>query len=102
MAVVLGGVAGLITGAAGSLVTSVVQLVARHLRNQRLLRRGRPIGDATFQHFWPLFGIIGAIAGASWTWRLDGTWVTGAIAGACVPAIATVVFGVIAMAQLRA
>jgi hypothetical protein len=102
MVVLLGGVAGLITGAAGSLVASIVQLLATHLRNRRLRRRGLPIGAMTFQHFWVLFGIIGAIAGASWTWRLDGTWVTGAIAGACVPALATLVLAIIAMAQLRA
>jgi hypothetical protein len=102
MAVVFGGIAGMITGAIGSLVASIVQLLARHLRNARLGRRGEPPSrDTTFPHFWPLCAILGAIAGAAWTWRLDGTWVTGAIAGACVPACATLVLGVIAVARLR-
>ena len=36
MEVVLGGLAGLLTGAIGSLIASLVQLAAKHLRNVQL------------------------------------------------------------------
>jgi ABC-type uncharacterized transport system permease subunit len=66
------------------------------------VRRGEaPYKDVMFTPFWLLFGILGLIAGLSWTWRLDGTWVTGAIAGTGFPALATVIFIGVGLSQLR-
>ena len=77
-------------------------LVAKRLRNRRLIRRGEPpIKDVLYQPLWVLFGIAGFIAGLSWTWRLDGTWVTGAVAGCGVPAFASLVWIGWGLAQLR-
>lgn len=102
MDVLLGGGAGLVTGVLGSFVAALVQLAGKMLRDRRHARRGLPPGrDRVFTPYWPLFGLLGAIAGSSWTWRLDGTWVTGAIAGLGAPAVAALVFATWALAQLR-
>jgi len=100
--ILLGALAGTITGVLGSLVAAFVQITGKRLRNARLIRRGEPpIKDVMFRPLWLLFGILGAIAGASWTWRLDGTWITGAIAGAGMPALATLIFLGVLLRQLR-
>lgn len=102
MEILLGGIAGLVTGAVGSLVAAVIHITAKRLRNARLIRRDEPpVKDVTFQPLWVLFGIAGLLAGLGWTWRLDGTWVTGAIAGLGVPSFASVVWLGWALAQLR-
>ncbi len=101
MEVLLGGFAGMITGVIGSMIAALVQMAAKGLRNVRLVRRGEPpIRDVAFTPYWVLFGILGFIAGASWTWRLSGTWVTGAVAGLGVPAFAALIFLGWAIAQL--
>jgi len=100
--ILLGTLAGTITGVLGSFVAAIVQITGKRLRNARRIKRGEPpIKDVMFRPFWLLFGILGAIAGASWTWRLDGTWITGAIAGAGVPALATLTFIGVVLAELR-
>ncbi|MEO8705526.1 MAG: hypothetical protein ABI867_36185 [Kofleriaceae bacterium] len=82
-------------------MTAIVQITAKRFRNARLVARGEsPYKDAMFTPFWVLFGILGLIAGLSWTWRLDGTWVTGAVAGLGFPALATVIFVGVAVAQV--
>ena len=102
MEVVLGGVAGMVTGVIGSFVAAIVQLTGKRLRNSRALRRGEPPHkDLIYTPFWVLFGILGLIAGLSWTWRLDGTWVTGAVAGCGFPALAMVIFLGWGLSQLR-
>lgn len=100
MDVGLGALAGLVTGVVGSVVAAFVQLLGKSLRNRSLARRGEGIPkDYVFRPLWVLCGIIGAIAGASWTWRLHSTWVTGAIAGLGAPALLTLVFVVTAIGQ---
>jgi hypothetical protein len=102
MEVLLGGLAGLATGLLGSIFAALVQTLARWLRNARRARRGdAAIREPLFTPYWVLFGILGLIAGMSWTWRLSGTWVTGAYAGLGVPAFATLIFVGWALAQLR-
>lgn len=92
----------MVTGALGSLIAGVFNVVAKRLRNRRLVRRGEPpIKDAIYQPLWVLFGIAGVLAGWGWTFRLEGTWVTGAIAGCGVPAFASLVWIGWALAQLR-
>ena len=102
MEIVLGGVAGMVTGTVGAFVAGLFQIVAKRLRNRRAIRRGEPPHkDQLYTPFWVLFGILGLIAGLSWTWRLDGTWVTGAIAGCGFPALATLIFLGWGFSQLR-
>ena len=80
------------TGALGSFVAAIFHITAKRLRNARLIRRGEPpINDVVYSPLWILFGIGGFLAGLTWTWRLDGTWLTGAIAGCGVPAFASLV-----------
>jgi len=72
------------------------------MRNGRLLRRGEPaIKDVVFVTLWPLYAIVGAIAGLCATWRIDGTWLTGAIAGTGLPAVAVLASMIYGLAQLR-
>lgn len=98
----LGGVAGMVSGAAGAFVAGVVQLVAKRLRNRRLVRRGEPpIRDVVYDPFWVLFAIVGFLAGLSWSWRLEGAWLSGAVAGLGAPALATLIFTGWGLAQLR-
>ena len=93
MDVLFGGGAGLVTGVIGSLVAAVAQLAAKRARNARDARRGDPVlGDVVFAPMWLLFGLVGLVAGLCWSWQVGGGWVTGAIAGAGLPALATVVF----------
>ncbi len=100
--ILLGGIAGMVTGAAGSFVAAIVHLTAKRMRNARALRRGEPaVKDVLFQPLWVLFGLAGLLAGLGWTWRLDGTWVTGAIAGCGVPAFALLVWLGWGLSQLR-
>jgi drug/metabolite transporter (DMT)-like permease len=102
MEVLLGGLAGLVTGAAGAFVAGIFHILAKRLRNNRLIRRGEPpVKDLIYTPPWLLFAILGFIAGVSWTWRLEGTWMTGAIAGCGVPAFASLVWLGWALAQLR-
>ena len=92
MEVLLGGAAGLATGVLGSFVAAIAAVTARRARNARLVRRGEPpIRDVVFQPLWLLFGLAGFIAGVCWTWVLGGGWQVGAIAGAGVPAVVTIV-----------
>lgn len=100
--VLLGGLAGGVTGLIGSYLVAVVSITAKRARNARLVRHGEPgIKDVVFRPLWVLLGIIGLIAGLAWTWHLDGTWVTGAIAGAGAPAVMTFAWLVKLVAQLR-
>lgn len=95
MEVLLGGVAGLVTGVLGALVVSVLQITGKRARNARLVRRGEPpVKDVilTPLPWMSLFGVLGFIAGVSWTWRLAGTWTTGAVAGAGCPALVALGF----------
>jgi hypothetical protein len=105
MEVLLGGVAGVVTGVVGSFIAGIFHIVGKRMRNARLIRRDEPpIKDVVYTPLWVLFGILGFIAGASWTWRLDGTWITGitgAIAGCGVPAFASLVWIGWALSQLR-
>ncbi len=102
MEVLLGGLAGLITGVLGSVVAGVFQTLGRALRDRRRARRSEPpVREPRFTPYWVLFGMLGLIAGGSWTWRLQGTWVTGAVAGLGVPALATAIFVIWAIRQLR-
>ena len=102
MQILLGMLAGLVTGVAGAFVAGIVQITGKRLRNVRLVKHGQPaLKDVVFTPFWPLFGIVGAIAGGCWTWRIEGTWVTGAVAGAGLPALATLIFLVVPLAQMR-
>lgn len=94
MDVLLGGLAGAITGVIGSLIAATVQTMARWIADRRHSDE-RVKNDAGWTPYWVLFGILGLIAGLSWTARLGGTWVTGAVAGLGVPALATVIFLVI-------
>lgn len=92
----------MVTGAVGAFVAGVFHVVAKRLRNARLIRRGEPpIKDVIYQPLWVLFGICGVMAGMGWTWRLEGTWLTGAVAGCGVPAFASLVWIGWALAQLR-
>jgi hypothetical protein len=88
----LGGLAGLVTGAVGAFVAGIFHITAKRVRNGRLIRRDEPpVRDVMFTPFWVLFGLIGFIAGICWTWRLDGTWLTGAVAGCGAPALLTLI-----------
>jgi hypothetical protein len=102
MEVLLGGVAGLVTGVLGSFVAAIFHITGKRMRNARLIRRDEPpVKDVVFAPLWVLFGMLGLIAGLSWTWRLDGTWLTGAIAGLGVPAFASLCWLGWSIAQLR-
>lgn len=102
MDVVLGGLAGLVTGTLGSLVAACPEALGRRLRDLHRARRdGVPAPSLRFTPYWLLFGLLGLVAGACWTWRLQGTWRTGAIAGAGVPAFATLVFLAWTVTRLR-
>lgn len=102
MDVVLGGLAGLASGVLGSLVAACLQALGRGLRDRRRARRGEAaLREGRFTPYWVLFGLLGLIAGLSWTWRLQGTWMTGAIAGTGVPAFASLIFIAWAAAQVR-
>jgi hypothetical protein len=92
----------MVTGALASFVAAIFHITAKRLRNARLIRRDEPpIKDVLFQPLWVLFGILGVMAGMGWTWRLEGTWVTGAVAGCGVPAFASLVWIGWSLAQLR-
>lgn len=92
MDVVLGGLAGLVTGVIGSLVVAGLHALGRLLRDRRRARRGIDAAQGRrFTPYWVLFGLLGFIAGTCWTWRLHGTWTTGALAGAGAPAFAALV-----------
>ncbi len=92
----------MVTGAAGSVVAEVFHITGKRMRNARYHRRGEPgVKDVVFRPLWVLFAILGVMAGMSWTWRLDGTWVTGAIAGCGIPAFASIVWLGWSLAQLR-
>jgi hypothetical protein len=100
--ILLGGLAGAITGILGSIVTALVQITAKRMRNARSIRRGEPPRkDVVFVTLWPLLAIIGFVGGLAWTWHLDATWVTGAIAGAALPAVMSFAWLATALAQLR-
>ena len=102
MEILLGGLAGLVTGVLGGFISGIFHLTAKRMRSARAIRRSEPpFKDQVFQPFFILFGILGLIAGLSWTWRLDGTWITGAIAGCGVPAFASLVWIGWALSQLR-
>lgn len=104
MEVLLGGVAGLVTGVLGALVVSVLQLAGKRARNARLVRRGEPAVKDVLLTPVPwllLFAVLGFVAGVSWTWRLAGTWTTGAVAGAGLPALVALGFGGWMAAQWR-
>lgn len=90
------------TGALGAFVAAIFHITAKRMRNARYLRRGEPPAkDVIFQPLWVLFGILGLMAGLGWTWRLEGTWITGAIAGCGVPAFASLVWLGWGLSQLR-
>ncbi|MFN0060370.1 MAG: hypothetical protein ACKVX7_18090 [Planctomycetota bacterium] len=92
MEILLGGLAGLGTGVVGSILAAVVQSLGRWLHKRRLARGGKPpVREQAFTPYWVLFGMLGFIA---------GTWMTGAMAGLGVPAIATLIFLGWALAQL--
>lgn len=98
--VLLGAVAGSAAGMIGAVVAAIIGRAAKQLRNTILVRRGQaPYKDVVFRPLWVAFGILGAIAGASWTWRLSGTWHTGAIAGFVAPALLTLVVVVASLVQ---
>jgi hypothetical protein len=102
MEILLGGLAGTVTGLIGAFVAGIFQITAKRMRNARYLRRDEPpVKDVMFTPFWALFGILGLLSGLSWTWRLDGTWLTGAIAGFGVPALACLIFLIWGLTQLR-
>lgn len=102
MDVVLGGLAGLGSGVLGSFVAACLQALGRRLRDRRRAKRGETaLLEARFTPYWVLFGLLGLVAGLSWTWRLQGTWVTGAVAGTGVPALASLIFLGWAAAQVR-
>ena len=66
------------------------------------VRHGEPaVKDVIYNPPWLLCAILGLIAGLSWTWRLEGTWVTGAIAGTGAPAALTLAWLITLLAQLR-
>ena len=92
----------MVTGAAGSFIAEVFHITGKRMRNARYLRRGEPpVKDVVFRPLWVLFAILGVMAGMGWTWRLEGTWVTGAIAGCGVPAFASLAWLGWCLAQLR-
>jgi hypothetical protein len=100
--VLLGGLAGFITGGLGAFVAAIFMITAKRMRSARAIRRGDPpFKDQVFTPFWILFGILGFIAGITWTWRIDGTWATGAIAGCGVPAFASLAWLFWGLSQLR-
>lgn len=92
----------MITGTLASFVSELIHLVGKRMRNARYIRRGEPpVKDVLFRPLWVAFGILGLVAGLSWTWRLDGTWVTGAVAGCGLPAAASLAWIGWSLAQLR-
>jgi len=92
----------MITGALGSVVAEIFQITRKRMRNARYLRRSEPaVKDVMFRPLWVLFAIAGLVAGLGWTWRLEGTWITGAIAGCGVPAFASLCWIGASLAQLR-
>ena len=86
---------------AGAFVAAIFQITWKRMRNGRLLRRGEPgIKDVVFVTLWPLHAMIGAIAG-SIAAGIDDSWITGAVAGAALPAFASVAWLIACLAQLR-
>jgi len=100
--VVLGAVAGAVAGVVGGVVSAIVQITYKRRRNDRLIRRGEPpIKDVIFTPLYPVHALAGLIAGGLMTELTGGTWITGAIAGTGLPAVATVGWTIACVAQLR-
>ncbi|MBA2542065.1 MAG: hypothetical protein H0V17_20665 [Deltaproteobacteria bacterium] len=92
----------MVIGVFGAVVAELFHITAKRMRNSRYARRGEPPAkDVVFRPLWVLFAILGLMAGLGWTWRLEGTWLTGAVAGLGIPAFASLVWLGWGLSQLR-
>lgn len=81
--ILLGAVTGMI---AGVVAAAAVALAQRTVANRlRIDPRPRARG------WWLMCGLMGLLGGIGWTWRLEGTWRTGMVAGLGLPALLVVV-----------